>query len=225
VLSRWETATEPPIIDFAPYTTHLFKVDALYYLGIDRGFISGERTSNKVDMAYLYYLPFAMVFTSGDGLHARTVPLFLRSDQTFVPAVELKIALGELDGHFDALPDEIKQLGVMQFAGYPPADLNNTVTELWDKHMRSGWRNLSRDKEAARAKPRDREADGKLIEEIKAKQRVSAPLPGGGADLSTDEVQQVFLTRETPIQRGKWRMISPEVERLALEGQENPDVS
>lgn len=28
----------------------------LVYLGIDRGFISSERASNKADMAYLYYL-------------------------------------------------------------------------------------------------------------------------------------------------------------------------
>jgi hypothetical protein len=29
----------------ALYTTHVFKVDLLYYLGVDRGLISGERAS------------------------------------------------------------------------------------------------------------------------------------------------------------------------------------
>lgn len=70
ILERWEQAGRPPIESFAPYATHVFKVEALFFLGIDRGFISGERPSNMADMAYLYYLPFAMVFTSGDRLHA-----------------------------------------------------------------------------------------------------------------------------------------------------------
>lgn len=96
------------------------KVDLLFYLGIDRGFISGERASNKVDMAYLYYLPFAMVFTSADRLHRRTAPLFLGDDQSFVYRDELKPALSDLDQHYDALPHEIKALGVFAFALYPP---------------------------------------------------------------------------------------------------------
>ena len=66
----------------SPRIRPVFKVDLLYYLGIDRGFISGERPSIKADMAYLYYLPFSMVFTSGDRLHRRTAPLFLRPDQS-----------------------------------------------------------------------------------------------------------------------------------------------
>ena len=76
-----------------PYTTHVFKVDLLFYLGIDRGFISGERASNQADMAYLYYLPFAMVFVSGDELHRRTVPLFLSEDQSYLDIEEMKAAL------------------------------------------------------------------------------------------------------------------------------------
>jgi hypothetical protein len=54
VVARWEAAGRPALEAFAPYTTHVFKVDLFYYLGIDRGFISGERPSNKADMAYLY---------------------------------------------------------------------------------------------------------------------------------------------------------------------------
>jgi hypothetical protein len=94
-LARWEAASRPTLDTFAPYTTHVFKVDLIYYLGVDRGFIPGERPSNRLDMAYLYYLPFCMVFTSGDNLHRRTAPLFLRPDQSFAPAAAFKAALSD----------------------------------------------------------------------------------------------------------------------------------
>src|SRR5688500_6805651 len=67
--TRWLSAGKPPLDRFAPYSAHVFKVDLLFYLAIHRGFISGERASNRVDMAYLYYLPFTMVFVSADRLH------------------------------------------------------------------------------------------------------------------------------------------------------------
>jgi hypothetical protein len=75
-LRAWRDAGRPPLNEFVPYSTHVFQVDLLFYLGIHRGFISGERASNRADMAYLYYLPFTMVFVSGDGLHRRTAPSF-----------------------------------------------------------------------------------------------------------------------------------------------------
>jgi hypothetical protein len=51
-----------------------------------------------------------------------------------------KAALKELDEYDDQLPAEIKALGVMAFAHYPPAELENLVVELSDKHMRPDWR-------------------------------------------------------------------------------------
>jgi hypothetical protein len=45
-------------------------------------------------MAYLYYLPFAMCFTSNDNLHARTAPLFMDAEkQVFTPGRVLKADL------------------------------------------------------------------------------------------------------------------------------------
>jgi hypothetical protein len=120
---RWLITGQPPLSRLASYTAQVFKVDLLYYLGIHRGFISGERASNKADMAYLYYLPFTTVFVSHHKLHHRTVPLFLKRDQSYLDGDELKNALRELDEHYDGLPDEIKQRGVFAFAAYPPSNV------------------------------------------------------------------------------------------------------
>ena len=212
VIDRWERAGKPNLDVFAPYTTHVFKVDLLYYLGIARGFISGERASNKADMAYLYYLPFAMVFVSGDRLHQRTAPLFLNDDQSYVRAAELKTALRELDEHYQRLPEEIKELGVIQFAGWPPADVDNLVTQLWDKHMRPDWRDIARQREAEVGEPRDEARDQETVAEMRARVESARPVPAEPAELPSDEADYVIIRRQVPIKKGKWRMVSREVE-------------
>ena len=139
-------------------------------------------------MAYLYYLPFAAAFASGDGLHRRTVPLFLSDNQSFIDAAALKTALQELDAHYDALPEEIKQLGVLAFASYPPPTLHNAVTRLWDDHMRPDWRDIAAELHATLAAPRDEEAERRTVDELNARideaelvDDQAATEPGGAA--------------------------------------------
>ena len=220
VLARWDAAGRPKLGVFAPYTTHVFKVDLLYYLGIERGFISGERASNKADMAYLYYLPFSMLFTSGDNLHGRVAPLFLRSDQSFVGAQAFKAALKEVDEYYDQLPDEIKALGVMVFAHYPPAALDNLVVELWDKHMRPDWRDDAESPEQVLARRRATPPEERSAAEVRA--RVENAQPAGEAgSLDDGEPDYIVIRRQVPVHRGKWRLLPEEVES-AGEGTESP---
>jgi hypothetical protein len=65
------------------------------------------KPSHKIDLAYLYYLPFCSVFTSKDNFHAEIVPLFLTSEQTFVNGIELKEDLAKLGAHYESLPEEV----------------------------------------------------------------------------------------------------------------------
>jgi hypothetical protein len=218
VLERWEAAGSPSLPTFAPYTTHVFKVDLVYYLGIDRGFISGERASNKADMAYLYYLPFTMVFVSGDRLHRRAAPLFLTSEQSYVESTELKVGLREIDDRQSQLPEEIKQLGVLQFAGWPPSELDNLVTQLWDKHMRPDWRQIAAEREATRGKPGDAEAEQTTVADVRGRVESSRPVPATEAPASGDEADYAIIRRQVPVQKGKWRMVSQDVEEAESGG-------
>lgn len=193
----------------------MFKVDLLYYLGIDRGFISAERPSNKADMAYLYYLPFSMVFTSGDKLHRRTAPLFLRADQSFVEASQLKAALKELDVYYDHFSDDVKALGVMAFAHNPPPHLDNLVVALWDKHMRPDWRDGAESPEqvlARRRAPDEEEGDGA---EFRARIENARPLEDGEAQRADGEPDYIVIRRQVPVRKGKWRLVPEEVEKPA----------
>jgi Arc/MetJ family transcription regulator len=81
VLERWKNEGCPPINEVAPYTAHVLLVDLFFCIGLGADLIGRERPTNKVDIAYLYYLPFCMAFTSRDRLHERTAPLFLDEKQ------------------------------------------------------------------------------------------------------------------------------------------------
>jgi hypothetical protein len=217
IRKRWERNFRRPLDRFAPYTAHVFKVDLLFYLGIARGFISGERASNKADIAYLYYLPFAAAFVSGDGLHRRTAPLFMDDSQAFIDAKELKRALREFDEHYDALPQQIKDRGVMAFASYPPSTIDNVVTRSWDTSMRKDWREVAAMREADIDEPFDLNAGKATVDELNTRMAEAEPVPPGIADQVAADPDYFFLTRNVPAKKGKWRIVSEEVEAAGNE--------
>jgi hypothetical protein len=143
VLSRWIDAGSPSIRIFAPYFSHVFLVDLCFFIGIESGLISAERPSHKIDLSYLYYLPFCEVFCSEDRLHSLLLPLFLRDFQIFLKGSELKSDLKRLNDYYSVLPDEVKNLGVASFAQHPPLKGEFKTSELWDKFL-PAWRNDQR---------------------------------------------------------------------------------
>ena len=120
MIARWKAAGGPPLATYAPYTAYCLLVDTFFHIAVAKRLISPERLSNRTDIAYLYYLPFAMIFISNDNLHRRTVPLFLGDKQLFVAGGDLKQDLRALDVDFSALPQEVLQQGLFKFARHPP---------------------------------------------------------------------------------------------------------
>src|ERR1019366_4140082 len=143
VVQRWAASGKKSIGDFAPYFRHMFSVDLFFHLSIAADLISRVRPAgkadNKVDIAYLYYVPFRMIFVSNDKLHERVVPLFLRNDQTFVKGPDVKADLRKIDEHFDKLPDEVKSKDLFKFASELPEGDCPLIVQLWDKHLPT-WR-------------------------------------------------------------------------------------
>lgn len=91
--ARYLAQRAPSIRDYAPYTAHVLEIELLFRFAQERGLISRDRASNRVDIAYLNYLPFCNVFVSTDRLHAATAPLFMREGQAFVKGAEMKADL------------------------------------------------------------------------------------------------------------------------------------
>jgi len=209
VLERWRANGSPPIADFSPYTAHLLLVDLFFCIGLGADLIGRERPTNKIDIAYLYYLPFCMAFTSRDKLHERTAPLFLDSDQEFIRGDDLKADLANLDAHYSQLSDEEKLRGVMSFAHYPPVEGDFLASKLWDKLMRPEWRDWARKPPEERSK----ESDAKIMAEID--EIAEAPRLSIEDIRQFEEPEAVLVQRKVPLYRGKWRMLPPEVEKSA----------
>ena len=89
------------------------------YMTLASKLISHERSSNRLDIAYLFYLPFCMMFVSTDRLHQRCAPLFLRPDQEFVWGPDLKANLRQINEHYLKLPDFAGEEGVLSLTDDP----------------------------------------------------------------------------------------------------------
>jgi hypothetical protein len=204
IIERWRAAGKPKIFQFAPYFRFLYSVELFFYLGLASDLISRDRPTNKIDLAYLYYLPFCKVFTSKDKLHERTVPLFMRANQTFVRAEDLKADLAKLDAYYSTLPDEIKRSGLHRFANNPPEDTSFLVTRLWDKYMPT-WRQWKeKEKEIT---PEMREALLQLTEKIKRESQ-----PGNPRESFTiGEANYLHMESKARSRKGKWDVFGPDV--------------
>lgn len=209
VLERWKAHGSPPIKEFAPYTAHVFLVDLFFCIGLGADLIGRERPSNKIDLAYLYYLPFCMAFTSNDNLHKRTAPLFLDENQEFIRGQDLKADLAKLDAHYSQLSDDEKARGVMSFAHYPPVHGEFLVSKMWDKFMRPEWRQWASQPPERKSK----ESEAKIITQFR--EVAEAPQTGIVPPVSADEPDAMLIQRKVPLQRGKWRMLPPGVEKTS----------
>jgi hypothetical protein len=209
VMARWQAVGKPPIREFAPYFRYVYSVDLFFYLAIAADLISRVRplgkADNKVDLAYLYYLPFCKVFTSGDNLHERMVPLFMRENQRFIKAPELKADLRKLDEYYSSFPEDVKIRGLSAFADYPPTDTGFLVTRLWDLYSPK-WR-LKQDKRELSKELQN--ALTSLVKKIECESRSINPekIP------TISEADYVQMQRSAMFRKGKWQRFPPEVER------------
>jgi hypothetical protein len=212
ILKRWYSTRPMPFNEFAPYAAFVLKVNLFFYLCLDKTFIApshkGKQT-NIIDLSYLYYLPFCIVFVSNDRLHSRLVPLFMEDDQTFISGHELKEDLKKLNIYYSKLPDDVKRMGTMRFATHPPTDEDTLIGRLYDEHL-IPWRTNAKAKKEDLSKPI--KTDKKLIEQLKRIQEEQKPYTG--PTTNSDKVDSMTLTKRVPVQRGSWRILPEGIENI-----------
>ena len=187
IVQAWQSAGKRTLPEFAPYAAYVLSVEIFFQIALGAGLIGGERPSNRTDIAYLFYLPFSMVFISSDALHRRTAPLFMRPNQAFVWGIDLKQALKATNDYFLQLPEKEREKGIRAFAHAPPDD--NLVAELWERFMRKGFGH----EKPVGMSPED---EAKLVKRLKG-------LVQGEVTAGQDD-EMITITRSVRMKRGSW---------------------
>lgn len=166
IFGRWNQEGRPLIKDFAPFAFHCLKVDILFLYGLTSGLI-GTRPTNRVDLEYLYYLPFGNIFTSNDKVHKNLVPLLIQDYQEFIVGTDLKEDLKNIVAFLGNLKIEERQI----FKNVPPIIDSSITFQLWKKFFnypeKSNWNRVISESEKEMMKEKIKEfsraLDGETI--------------------------------------------------------------
>lgn len=205
IMKRWSILNCPPLVEYAPYAAYVLTVEIFLQIALSAHLISSERPSNRVDIAYLFYLPFCMMFVSYDRLHRKCAPLFLRKNQSFIWGQDLKEGLCQVDGHYSKRPDSVKERGVMSFAGAPPKDGNFYVAQLWDRHL-PGWR--GRKEIDLSDKPL---RNSKLAEEV-IRMADAPTISPNEIDFDPSDTDSLTLKRLVRKNKGSWYQVPKDID-------------
>lgn len=194
VINSWKMKQSSPLKEFAPYAAHVLLIEIFFYIAINSELIPQEINS-KSDFAYLYYLPFCMVFVSSDKLHRRCAPLFLRQDQAFIWGHDMKADLRKIDQFYDALPAAEKEKGLFAMSSYPPED-DFLTSSLWDRFLPSWREHKNRHPIVKNIKDEKR-----IIKEITL---IAEGKPADIKKLDSAHVDAMIVQRTVRKKKGKW---------------------
>lgn len=199
VLQRWSVDQYRPLAQYAPYAAYVLVVELFFQIALAANLISADRASNRVDIAYLCYLPFSMVFVSNDKLHRKCAPVFLRKDQGFVWGLDLKFELARQNTEFKKLPPDVLEQGLLRFARAPVGADGDLLIRLFDAHT-PGWRRRGED-----PLPMTPEAQKKLAEELRSFS--DAPPDESATAIDAENLDQLSITRLVPKKKGSWWLL------------------
>src|SRR5690606_27827808 len=174
-----------------------------------KGIFSQRVTSNRCDMAYLYYLPFGEIFVSTDDFHRRTAPLFLQPHQQFIWGNDLKEDLTRINAHWLALPEETRARPVYEFASRPPPDQTFLTTRLWDQY-RPKWREVPK---LDFANPEIRAKLQAMVDKGFVGRK-----PVSVSTIPADKVEALSQQRIVRKRKGDWSQLPPDISKSASAG-------
>lgn len=202
IKGRWKSMGKPPLRVLAPYASHILRVELFFRVALGANLVASTRPSHKVDIAYLFYLPFCMIFVSGDKLHRQCASLFMRPEQQFVWGPELKADLAALNTYFSSLPAETRQQGIYKFANRLPEKSQGVIRKLFERHTP----NLLKPAMFLDPEKMNQTGNEKIVEEMKMWERAPSDGVSRGGELET-----LIIKRSVSRKRGSWLQIGPEV--------------
>ena len=149
-LHRWRNGGFRSVHDFARYAHHCVRVNIIFQLALVHQLI-GTRSTNRIDMEYLYYSPFAHIFCSGDKLHRSLAEVVLADDQSFVWHENLRSALRQVAN----ARASARESGRSDAHRLEPGE-DSLIRTLWIKHL-GHWPDKSRQGGTPRSKEDEKE--------------------------------------------------------------------
>lgn len=119
-----------PLQVMSPYAYYCLRVFALF-IGSAVCDLITRRPTDRVDLEYLFYLPFCNAFSSSDELHRKLAPLLVKDQQVFLSGADLKQALKEVGS---VCPDPEGMMA--RCSPVPPMSKSCHIRDIW---IRTGW--------------------------------------------------------------------------------------
>ncbi len=204
VFERWKNSGYRPLVTFAPYAAHVCTVELFFYIATAAELLSAQRVTNKIDLAYIYYVPFCTIFVSSDNIHRRCVPLFMRDDQQFIWGLDLKASLKSVDEAFSKLPQAELEKGLFHVASRPPNEAT-LIVELFDRFC-PGWRKSSIEL------PLSPELNSSLAEQV-SKMAEARRLSPAEIDFDVSDTDAVTMKMRLHKKRGKYWQLPKDLKR------------
>lgn len=160
VRRRWISPGGPAWSVAAPYAHYCARTILTFYLSLAWRIINVNPT-NRVDLEYLFYLPFTPIFVSGDEKsHGRLAPMLMEADQEYVRERDFREALeAVVQQRKDVLPTS-PPIGARD-SRYPADD--SLISKLWMK----AWGRLPRERSAPPITDRTPHTPGALAEQFR----------------------------------------------------------
>lgn len=120
--------------ELAPYASSIVRLYLTFIGGLARGFI-GPRPSHYLDLQYLFYVPFCMVFVSADKFH-REMWRATSGINTFVWGEDLKSDLASRVTVRKQMTTKERKVKAKQYGLYPVEVEGSVISDVWRRYMR-----------------------------------------------------------------------------------------
>lgn len=209
IIKRWNLDRNRPLAEYAPYAAHVLCVEIFFQIALGANLIPSERASNRVDIGYLFYLPFCTLFTSSDKLHKKCAPLFMRPNQEFVWGIDLKAELKRVNNYFSQLPENERDLGVLRLSKSPVGDNDSLMIQIWDRHLPS-WRksNVIHDMP-------NKESEKDIVQYLQGFNELSSNYiasPNTETDTDTFNPENLSINRMVRKKKGNWYQLPKDLQ-------------
>jgi hypothetical protein len=115
-----------PLQKAAPYAFYCMRVFAFFLGSCKHDLLVEKKPDDRIDLEYLFYLPFCEVFSSNDNFHKTLVPQLITDAQVFVSGSELKKGILDID-----IPPIQKETMNSKCVPIPPMAKHSLIRDIW----------------------------------------------------------------------------------------------